>query len=129
TAEVLSKMAGSATVCNPTRSYSGGRLSVPMHVVTSDQQVMRPLLTPDEAMRLPPRDALIFVAGHAPIYGRKIRYFEDSTFLARARMPPPTNSTRDRQSVSDRTTLQRVSCDHYPRSSKGIRVTCKTRHQ
>jgi type IV secretion system protein VirD4 len=97
TAEVLSKMAGSATVCNPTRSYSGGRLSVPMHVVTADQQVMRPLLTPDEAMRLPPRDALIFVAGHAPIYGRKIRYFEDPTFLARARIAPPTHSSIDPQ--------------------------------
>lgn len=90
TAEVLSKMAGSATVCNPTRSYSGARLSVPMHVVTADQQVMRPLLTPDEAMRLPPRDALIFVAGHAPIYGKKIHYFEDPTFLARARIAPPS---------------------------------------
>jgi type IV secretion system protein VirD4 len=97
TAEVLSKMAGSATVCNPTRSYSGGRLSIPMHVVTADQQVMRPLLTPDEAMRLPPRDALIFVAGHAPIYGRKIRYFEDPTFLARARIAPPTHSNIDPQ--------------------------------
>jgi type IV secretion system protein VirD4 len=97
TAEILSKMAGSATVCNPTRSYSGGRLSVPMHVVTADQQVMRPLLTPDEAMRLPPRDALIFVAGHAPIYGKKIHYFEDPTFLARARIAPPTNSNIDPQ--------------------------------
>jgi type IV secretion system protein VirD4 len=66
-----------------------------MHVVTADQQVMRPLLTPDEAMRLPSRDALIFVAGHAPIYGRKIRYFEDPTFLARAKIAPPTNSTID----------------------------------
>ena len=101
TAEVLSKMAGSATVCNPTRSYSGGRLSVPMHVVTADQQVMRPLLTPDEAMRLPPRDALIFVAGHAPIYGKKIRYFEDPTFLARARIAPPSMTQSDTTIATD----------------------------
>lgn len=97
TADILSKMAGAATVRNPTRSYSGSRLSVPMHVVTADQDVMRPLLTPDEAMRLPPDDALIFVAGHAPIYGKKIRYFEDPTFLERARIAPPTRSSIESQ--------------------------------
>lgn len=89
TAEVLSKMAGSATVCNPTRSYSGNRLGVPMHVVAAEQEILRPLLTPDEAMRLPPEDSLIFVAGHAPIYGKKIRYYEDPTFSARAKIAPP----------------------------------------
>ena len=90
TAEVLSKMAGSATVCNPTRSYSGSRLSLPMHVSTAEQEVMRPLITADEAMRLPADDALIFVSGNAPIYGRKIRYHLDPTFAARADVPPPT---------------------------------------
>lgn len=90
TAEVLSKMAGSATVRNPTRSYSGSRLGMPMHVVAAEQDVLRPLLTPDEAMRLPPDDALIFVSGHAPIYGGKIRYFSDPTFSARSRIAPET---------------------------------------
>ena len=90
TAEVLSKMAGSATVCNPTRSYSGSRLGLPMHVMAAEQEVMRPLLTADEAMRLPPEDALVFFAGHAPIYGRKIRYYKDPTFTARAALAPPS---------------------------------------
>ena len=114
TAEVISKMAGSATVCNPTRSYSGSRLSVPMHVVAAEQEVMRPLLTPDEAMRLPPEDATIFIAGHPPIYGRKIRYHHDPTFAARSLIPPP----RQRQSIANpgnlggRRTPLEVSGDH-----------------
>ncbi|PZR64564.1 MAG: conjugal transfer protein TraG [Candidatus Eremiobacter antarcticus] len=89
TAELLSKMAGSATVRNPTRSYSGSRLGTLMHVATADQEVMRPLLTPDEAMRLPTDDALVFLAGHAPIYGKKIRYYEDPRFSRRAMIAPP----------------------------------------
>jgi len=89
TAEVLSKMSGIATVRNPTRSYSGNRLSVPMHVVAAEQELMRPLLTPDEAMRLPSDDALVFVAGHPPIYAKKIRYYDDPTFSQRARIAPP----------------------------------------
>jgi len=97
TAEVLSKMAGSATVCNPTRSYSGSRFSLPMHVVNAENEVMRPLLTPDEAMRLPTEDAIVFVAGYAPIYGRKIRYFDDPTFSVRSAVQPPSG----RQSVMD----------------------------
>jgi len=91
TAEVLSKMAGLATVRNPTRSYSGSRLGMPMQVVASELEVQRPLLTPDEAMRLPPDDAIVFVCGYPPIYGRKIRYFEDPTFLSRSNIAaPPT---------------------------------------
>jgi len=91
TAEVLSKMAGSATVVNPTHSYSGSRMGALMHVVAAEQEIMRPLLTPDEAMRLPQDDALIFVAGNPPIYGKKIRFYQDPTFLARATIPAPTH--------------------------------------
>ncbi|MBC5826837.1 MAG: type IV secretory system conjugative DNA transfer family protein [Candidatus Eremiobacteraeota bacterium] len=94
TADVISRTAGSATVRNPTRSYSGSRMSTLMHVATSELEVMRPLLTPDEAMRLPVEDALIFVAGHPPIYGKKIRYYLDPTFSERARISPPTRIPR-----------------------------------
>ena len=90
TAEVLSKMAGQATVGNPTRSYSGSRLGMPMHVSVAEQEVARPLLTADEAMRLPADDAIVFVAGHAPIYGRKIRFYQDATFAQRASVAPPS---------------------------------------
>lgn len=107
TAELLSKMTGTATVVKEQTSYSGDRLQ-PMlgNVSTSQQEVARALLTPDEVMRLPAAkkdakgnvteagDMLIFVAGHSPIYGKQILYFLDPTFSARAKLPAPAQSDR-----------------------------------
>lgn len=86
TMELLSKMAGQSTVRTEQRSYSGGRFGWKSNVQISVAETERPLLTPDEARRLPPDDALIFVAGHAPIYGRKIKYYEDGIFSERAKI-------------------------------------------
>ena len=95
TAKLLSDMAGLMTVHKETRTYTGGRLSpVLMHVMASEQESQRPLLTPDEVLRLPDEDALIFVAGLPPIYGKKIRYYQDPVLQARAAMPPPVCSDR-----------------------------------
>jgi type IV secretory pathway TraG/TraD family ATPase VirD4 len=95
TAELLSKMAGSATVRSPTRTYTGNRLNpILLHVMAGSQDTERRLLTPDEAMRLPEEDMLIFCAGHTPIYGRKIRYYRDRQFMVLARTPPPDLSDR-----------------------------------
>ncbi|MGD0472455.1 MAG: type IV secretory system conjugative DNA transfer family protein [Candidatus Velthaea sp.] len=89
TMELLSKLAGQATVRTEQRSYSGGRLGFRGNVQISVAETERPLLTPDEARRLPPDDALVFVAGHAPIYGRKIKYYEDAVFSERAKVALP----------------------------------------
>lgn len=87
TAELLSKMTGVATVRHEQRNYSGSRLSILLsNVSTNEQIVQRPLLTADECMRLPPDDALIFVAGFKPIYGRKIKYYEDPILSKRQQM-------------------------------------------
>src|SRR5438309_807304 len=95
TAKVISEMAGTMTVHREARTYTGNRLSpVLLHVMASEQEVRRPLLTPDEVMRLPDDTALIFVAGRAPIYGRRIRYYEDPVFTDRAGVPPPVGSDR-----------------------------------
>jgi type IV secretion system protein VirD4 len=89
TMEMLSTLAGQATVRTEQRTYSGGRFGFRSGVQVSYTESERPLLTPDEARRLPADDALVFVAGHAPIYGRKIKYYEDATFSERAKLPPP----------------------------------------
>lgn len=89
TMELLSKLAGSATVRTEQRTYTGGRFGLRNGVQVNVVESERPLLTPDEARRLPPDDALVFVAGHPPIYGRKIKYYEDPTFSERAKIPPP----------------------------------------
>ena len=95
TAELLSKMAGTATVEHTQRQYSGNRLAVVLqNVNTNEQIVSRPLLTADECMRLPPEDELVFVAGHAPIYAKKIIYYKDPEFAARCAVPPPKETGR-----------------------------------
>ena len=95
TMELLSKLAGTTTVRTETKSYSGTRMAIRTHVMVNAQESERPLLTPDEVRRLPADDALIFVAGHAPIYGRRIKYYEDPTFAARARIPAPSGDGRE----------------------------------
>jgi len=88
TARLVSEMAGVATVRHEHRTYSGGGTSV------SEPSMQRPLLTPDEAMRLPEDAALIFVAGHPPVYANKIRYYDDADLNARSKIPPPLHSDR-----------------------------------
>ncbi len=88
TARLVSEMAGVATVRHEHRTYSAGGTSF------SEPSMQRPLLTPDEAMRLPGDAALIFVAGHPPVYTNKIRYYEDAELSARAKIAPPLHSDR-----------------------------------
>jgi type IV secretion system protein VirD4 len=84
TAELLSKMSGASTVSHTQRNFSGSRLSVVLNNVSTNEQLsQRPLLTPDETMRLPPADELVFVAGHAPIYCQKIIYYKDPALVKR----------------------------------------------
>ncbi len=87
TAKVVSDMCGTATVEHTQRQYSGNRLAVVLqHVNTNEQIVQRPLLTPDECMRLPPDKELVFVAGHAPLFCEKIVYYKDPVMVERQRM-------------------------------------------
>jgi type IV secretion system protein VirD4 len=95
TAELLSKMAGQATVTHTQRQYSGNRLAVLLqNVNTNEQIVQRPLLTPDECMRIPPDDELVFVAGHAPVYCQKIKYYQDAALAERIKLGPASATGR-----------------------------------
>lgn len=104
TAEYLSKQTGitTVTVVNESESYQGGRgLFTKKSISRQQQQLQRPLLTPDECMRLPgpekdadlkiakPGDMLIFAAGFPVVYGRQILYFLDPTFSERAKIDAP----------------------------------------
>jgi type IV secretion system protein VirD4 len=102
TAELLSKMCGTMTVRHTVRNYSGSRLSVLLpHTMATEHDTQRPLLTPDEMMRLPgprktetgeivaPGNLLVFASGYAPIYGVQPLYFRDRTFTQRAAIPAP----------------------------------------
>jgi type IV secretion system protein VirD4 len=85
TADLLSRMAGDMTVHMEQRSYRGDRFDLVLNKqYVSQQQVQRRLLTPDEAMRLPDDEALIFVAGHPPMRTSKIQYFSDDELFRRS---------------------------------------------
>ncbi len=62
------------------------------HVNTNEQMVSRALLTPEELMRMPASDEIVFVSGHAPIYCQKIIYYTDPNLSKRCAIPPPAMS-------------------------------------
>jgi type IV secretion system protein VirD4 len=94
TAQWLSEKCGVRTVYKQQRTYTGGRFQwILPHVIASETEVRRDLLTPDEAMRLPEHVEVMFHRG-VPFLAQKIRYYEDEGFRARAKMPPPLESDR-----------------------------------
>jgi type IV secretion system protein VirD4 len=110
TAEHLSRLTGQTTIVKDQITTSGKRASPLLSNVTvTSQEVGRPLLTPDEAMRMPspekdaagmivkPGHMVIYVAGNPAIYGVQPLYFQDATFQARAAVPPPAQSDRTQQ--------------------------------
>lgn len=104
TAEHLSKLTGQTTIMKEQITTSGKRNGFMMSNVSKTyQETARPLLTPDECMRLPgpkksgdaitePGDMLIFAAGSPAIYGKQILYFKDPVFEARAEIEAPEKS-------------------------------------
>ena len=95
TAKYVSDMCGISTVEHTQRQYSGNRLAIMLqNVNTNEQIVQRPLLTPDECMRIPPEDELVFVAGYAPLYCQKIKYYLDPQMAERVRIGPASSTGR-----------------------------------
>jgi len=119
TAEWLSKTLGTTTIVKEDITTSGKRFGTMLnHVSRSYHEVARPLLTPDECLRLPgprwdsdgrivePGEVLVLPTGHPPIRGTQILYFRDPIFSARARLPPPPT---DRVPTSPRVSAFEVS--------------------
>jgi type IV secretion system protein VirD4 len=106
TAKWVSEMAGNTTIVKQDVTESGTRFGPLRNVSRTYHQLSRPLLTPDEIMKLKkPRKAddgrileagemVVFVAGEPPIAGTQILYFLDPVFARRAAIPaPPSSST------------------------------------
>ena len=91
TAKRISDALGTTTEQRAQRNYAGHRLAPWLsHVMVSAQETQRPLLTPGEAMQLPPDEEIIMVSGARPLKAKKLRYFEDQNFTTRI-LPPPTD--------------------------------------
>ena len=99
TAEYLSKMTGTTTIIKKAITKSGRGFNQSTSVTM--QEVQRPLLTPDECLRLKGAqknskgeiteagDMLVFVAGYPAIYGKQSLFFMDKVFLKRSKIPMP----------------------------------------
>lgn len=107
TAEHLSRLTGQSTVVKEQITTSGRRTSAMLGQVSRTfQEVQRPLLTPDECLRMPgplknatgdieeAGDMVIYVAGYPAIYGKQPLYFKDPVFLARASVDAPKVSDK-----------------------------------
>ncbi len=114
TANLLSSMTGKTTVVHQKTSLSGKRSGRMSNASVSVSEVARPLLTPDECMRLPGikkntkgqavegGDMLIFPAGSAPVYGRQILYFLDPELKKRSEIPPPDKEPQKGPTLAER---------------------------
>jgi type IV secretion system protein VirD4 len=107
TAEHISKLTGQTTIVKESLTTSHqGRGSTNYSKTTNE--ISRPLLTPDEAMRLKaarkqnnnpqgkiiePGEMLIFVSGYPAIRGIQPLYFKDPELLRRAQMQPVPSPT------------------------------------
>jgi type IV secretion system protein VirD4 len=140
TAELLSKMTGTQTIRKASFNFSGSRMSPVLdRISTHMDEIERPLMTPDEIMRLrPPKkeqrgdqekiiapgDMLIFVSGHHPIYGKQMLYFFDPILRSRVEIPPPTKSYSIHDGVlSPQQPLQKPALPSKPTS--GPRTHCR----
>lgn len=100
TAEMLSKMSGITTIIKEDINVSGSRfMGFAKTYNKSLREYQRPLITPDEVMRLPTMkkgqddytiagEILVFVSGYPAIKGKQILYFQDKSFMERAKIPP-----------------------------------------
>lgn len=72
TAKAISEALGKYTISTVSHSSgSSGWLSGS----DSTSSTSRDLMTPDEVSRMSPEEEIVFVAGHKPIHGKKLRYY------------------------------------------------------
>lgn len=90
TAKRISDMLGTATENRRQTNYAGHRLAPWLgHVMVSEQESPRPLLTPGEVLQFPPQESLVMVGGHPPYRGRKLRVYKDQRFVTRLKLDAP----------------------------------------
>lgn len=97
TAKRISDMLGQGTEMRRQANYAGHRLAPWLaHVMVSEQESPRPLLTPGEVLQLPADEALVLIGGMPPYRAKKLRYFKDRRFDDRVRLPTPDTEAEQR---------------------------------
>src|ERR1700752_5177551 len=88
TAQELSRLPGETIVRHSHRTISSAGAS------TSEPEVARPLMTPDEVRRMRADEVLIFTRGQPGIRALQLQYHAEALFKKRARIEPPKVSDR-----------------------------------
>jgi type IV secretion system protein VirD4 len=84
-AKIFSEMIGKESVVKESLSASGSRYATSLNNLNaSSQEVARELMNPDELMKLPPDEALIFNQGMPAYIAKKIVYYHDQRFCNNA---------------------------------------------
>lgn len=102
TAERISKMLGESTQKRRMANYAGSRLApFLMHVMYSEQESPRPLLTAGEVMSIPAENSVIMTGDVPPYYAHRVTFYNDERFMYRAHhrgneAPPPTTDAERR---------------------------------
>ena len=102
TARRISDLVGQATLTKRQKSFSAAKLLGGRSVSESEQEFARPLLTADEVLRLPYDEAIVLVSGMAPYRARKVMYYLDRRFAARAGLPAPDSAREQRAQLPRR---------------------------
>jgi len=102
TAATISALMGTSTATKRQYSRSARGLFGAQSHSESDQEFSRPLMTPDEVLRLPYEDALLFIGGAPPYRARKLMYYLDDRFVPRAGLPPPESPAEQRRELPSR---------------------------
>lgn len=101
TAKRISEMLGTATENRRQTNYAGHRLAPWLgHVMVSEQDSPRPLLTPGEVLQFPQNEALVMAGGHPPYRGLKVRYFSDRRFTDRVGLACPNEAKQQQAEFS-----------------------------
>jgi hypothetical protein len=80
-----------------TKNVSGKGLLGARSVSEGEQEFARPLLMPDEVLRLPYDQAIVTVAGAPPYRGKKLMYYLDPRFTPRVNGLHPPDSPREQR--------------------------------
>lgn len=89
TAERISDLLGQATIRKGEGNRITGGGAWPFKRSHAGEELGRPLMMPDEILRLPFDEALLMVGGLPPYHAKKIMYYLDARFRDRAWLKPP----------------------------------------
>lgn len=89
-ATYFSDLAGKTTVHREKRDYRGKRFDVILdQQFIRSEESQRPLIFPDEILRLPSDDVLVFARSAAPVRGTRVKSYEDRVLRDRTMREAP----------------------------------------